>query len=45
MQADLFKKNYLEKEVAHEIKFSMSQRKYQLTTLILKANILLLTIN
>ena len=45
MQADLFKINYAEKEVEHETEFSISQRKYQLTTLILKENILLLTIN
>ena len=31
------------KEVEHEIQLAISQRKYQLTTLILKANILLLT--
>ena len=45
MQADLFKINYVEKKVRHEIEFAIFQRKYQLTMLILKANILLLTIN
>ena len=45
MKGDLFKLNYVEKEVEHETEFATSQRKYQLTVLILKANILLLTIN
>ena len=45
MWADLFKINDVEKEVEHEIEFTIFQRKYQLTTLILTANILLLTIN
>ena len=39
MEADLFKINYVEKEVEHKIEFAISQRKYQLTTLILKAKI------
>ena len=45
MQADLFKINYVEKEVEHEIEFAILQRKYQLTMLILKANILSLAVN
>ena len=40
MWADLFKINYVEKEVEHEIEFAISERKYQLTILILEANIL-----
>ena len=35
----------VKKEEQHEIEFVVSKSKYQLTTLILKANIELLTIN
>ena len=39
-----FKIDNVKKEVQHEIEFVISKSKYQLTTLILKANIELLTI-
>ena len=37
--------NNVKKEVQHEIEFVVSKSKYQLTTLIFKANVELLTIN
>ena len=41
----LMKVDNVKKEAQHEIEFLVSKSKYQLTTLTLKANIELLTIN